>query len=147
MARSVRFATLAFGFWLAASRIVAGAEREGAALGLLVPAYIYPGGDGLKDWERPIALADRVPVVAIVNRDSGPGKQVDQNLRAALQRARQSKLTLIGYVTLKYARRPAADVKAEVDGWLPLYPGTMERGGYVYVTDDSGANPWGRLPS
>jgi len=94
-------------------------------VGLLVPAYIYPGGDGLKDWQRLIAAADRVPIIAIVNRDSGPGKQVDRNLRAVLERARRSKLTLIGYVPLKYARRPVAEVKADVDGWLSLYPGVI----------------------
>jgi hypothetical protein len=67
-----------------------------------------------------------VPIIAIVNRDSGPGKQVDANLLRVLERARRSKLSLVGYVTLKYARRPVADVKAEVDGWLTLYPGTLD---------------------
>ncbi len=103
----------------------AGADPEEPVLGLLVPAYIYPGSEGLKDWDRLIAAADRVPIIAIVNRDSGPGKHVDQNLLAVLERARRSKLMMIGYVPLKYARRPVALVKADVDGWLSLYPGVL----------------------
>ena len=42
---------------------------------LLVPAYIYPANDGRKDWQRLIAAASKVDVVAIVNPDSGPGSR------------------------------------------------------------------------
>lgn len=136
MKSSLVAATLAFALWRAASGTATGALSEEPALGLLVPAYIDPGGKGLKDWERLIAAADRVPIIAIVNRDSGPGKQVDENLRAVLHRARRSKITLIGYVPLKYARRPAADVKAEVDGWLSFYPGVI--GGIFFDEQPSG---------
>jgi len=139
MARSFLVATLAFGLGLAAFGTAPGAEAEGPTVGLLVPAYIDARGEGLKDWERLIAAADRVPIIAIVNRDSGPGKRVDKNLRAVLERARRSKLMLIGYVPLKYARRPAADVKADVDGWLSLYPGII--GGIFF--DEQPSQPEG----
>jgi hypothetical protein len=90
---------------------------------LLVPAYFYPAGDGLQEWDRLLAAADRVPIVAIVNPASGPDKAVDTNYEKLLARAKKAKrLTLLGYVTTSYAKRPAADVKADVDTWLRLYP-------------------------
>jgi hypothetical protein len=92
-------------------------------LRLLVPAYFYPAGEGLKHWERLIAAAKRVPVVAIVNPASGPGDKADANYTRLLDRAkRQPGLTLLGYVSTRYAKRPLADVKADVDCWLRLYP-------------------------
>jgi len=125
VARSLVTGTLVLGLWLVACGTAPFAQAEEPELSLLVPAYIYPGGKGLKDWDRLIAAADRVPIVAIVNQDSGPGKHLDEHLRAVLERARRSKLTLIGYVPLTYAKRPVADVKADVDRWLSLYPGVL----------------------
>jgi hypothetical protein len=88
-----------------------------------VPAYFYPGGNGAKEWDNLLAAADRVPVVAIVNPASGPGRRVDPNYTAIFERAAKAKhLTLIGYVTTSYAKRPAEEVVAEVDQWLRFYP-------------------------
>lgn len=93
------------------------------ALRLLVPAYFYPAGDGLAHWDNLLAAADKVPVVAIVNPASGPGRRVDSNYVAIVDRAKQTKITLIGYVSTSYAKRPIAEVQADVDGWLKMYPG------------------------
>jgi hypothetical protein len=91
---------------------------------LLVPAYFYPAGDGAKEWDRLLAAADRAAIVAIVNPASGPGRRVDPNYTAILEKASKAKrLTLIGYVSTSYARRPIEEVKADVDQWLKLYPG------------------------
>src|SRR5687768_16366735 len=76
-------------------------------LRLLVPAYFYPAGKGEQKWDKLIAAADRVPIVAIVNPASGPGRRADPNYTAILERAAKAKrLTLIGYVTTSYAKRP-----------------------------------------
>jgi hypothetical protein len=92
-------------------------------LRLLVPAYFYPAGEGLKHWDRLIASSARVPVLAIVNPASGPGDKADANYTRLLDRAkRQAGLTLLGYVSTRYAGRPLADVQADVDRWLRLYP-------------------------
>jgi hypothetical protein len=91
-------------------------------LRLVVPAYSYPAGNGLLAWKQLIDSASRAPVVAIVNPDSGPGKRVDENYTALLRVAKGSKITLVGYVTLSYAKRPISAVKADVDSWLHFYP-------------------------
>ncbi|MFO0889189.1 MAG: hypothetical protein U0790_08620 [Isosphaeraceae bacterium] len=43
------------------------ASGPGPPLGLLVPAYFYPAGEGLKSWERLIEAAGKVPIVAVAN--------------------------------------------------------------------------------
>jgi hypothetical protein len=91
---------------------------------LLVPAYFYPAGAGLKEWERLLAVPAEVGVVVIVNPASGPGKEADPNYVKILERAGKIlHLTLIGYIPTSYGKRPPADVKADVDRWLRFYPG------------------------
>jgi Spherulation-specific family 4 len=89
---------------------------------LLVPAYFYPAGEGLKHWDRLIESAKQVPVIAIVNPASGPGKQSDANYVKVIDRARAAGVVLIGYVSTNYAKRPAEQVSADVETWYCLYP-------------------------
>jgi hypothetical protein len=105
---------------------------------LLVPAYFYPAEQGLKEWNRLIASSARVPIVAIVNPASGPGKQADPNYVKLLKRAGEArKLTLIGYVATSYGKRPLQEVQADVDRWLRLYPGIQ---GIFFDEQASGAD-------
>jgi hypothetical protein len=96
--------------------------HPGSSVRLLVPAYFYPSGEGLKAWEQLIDAASRSSVVAIVNPDSGPGKRVDNSYAELFRRARGTKITLLGYVTLSYGKRPLSAVRADVDSWLYFYP-------------------------
>lgn len=98
------------------------AEPKKPPVRLLVPAYFYPAGEGLATWNRLFESSARAPIVAIVNPASGPGKNADDNYREVLKKARATKLTMVGYVTLGYAKRPLADVQADVETWVRLYP-------------------------
>lgn len=89
---------------------------------LLVPAYFYPTGEGLQTWKTLIQSAAKVPTVAIVNPGSGPGKAVDRNYRSVFDLAKNSRITLIGYVTLSYAKRPVDEVLKDIDQWIIFYP-------------------------
>ncbi|MBC8114476.1 MAG: spherulation-specific family 4 protein [Candidatus Saccharimonas sp.] len=89
---------------------------------VLVPAYFYPGGEGLQKWRTLIASAAQAPIVAIANPDSGPGKKIDENYREVFKLAKGSKITLIGYVTLSYAQRPVSAVKGDIDSWVHFHP-------------------------
>ena len=53
---------------------------------LWVAAYYYPNGPGLHKWDRLIAAAKLVPIVAIVNPASGPGNHVDPYIAAVITR-------------------------------------------------------------
>jgi hypothetical protein len=102
---------------------IVGAGEPEPRLRLLVPAYFYPAGDGLKHWDRLIASAKQAPILAIANPASGPGDKADPAYTRILDRARKQKgRTLLGYVTTGYGKRPIADVKADVDRWTRLYP-------------------------
>jgi len=99
--------------------------REPAAnpsVRLIVPAYFYPGGRGLDAWRQLIDAAPSTPICAIANPDSGPGKRVDENYVQLFRLAKNSKLTLLGYVTLSYGKRPLSAVRADIDSWLYFYP-------------------------
>jgi len=89
---------------------------------VLVPAYFYPTGSGLEDWERLINSSRKTSIVAIVNPASGPGKEADSNYSGIFSRAKGEPITLIGYVTTSYCKRPIEEVKADVDRWLKIYP-------------------------
>lgn len=92
-------------------------------LRLLVPAYFYPGGKGLREWDKLLASPARSDIVAIVNPASGAGRTADPNYTAILGRIARAGVTPIGYITTSYAKRPLPEVKADVDRWLRLYPG------------------------
>lgn len=111
------------------------AEEAPTTLRLLVPAYFYPAGEGLKQWER--LLAARAPVVAVVNPANGPGDKADPNYQKVFAAARRSEAVLIGYVDTNYAKRTAAAVKADIDRWTRLYPGVA---GIFFDQQNSGTD-------
>jgi hypothetical protein len=89
---------------------------------LWVPAYYYPFGPGLREWNRLIASAKAVPIVAIVNPGSGPGDHVDTNFAAIIPRARRAGVTVVGYIGTQYTRKPLEQVEREIETFLSFYP-------------------------
>jgi hypothetical protein len=120
MIRMIALASLAFA--LGTCGQVRSADPIPPTVRLLVPAYFYPAGEGLDTWKILIQSAAKAPIVAIVNPGSGPGKRVDKNYSDLFQLSKNSRVTLIGYVTLSYAKRPLSAVRADVDKWLQFYP-------------------------
>ncbi len=108
--------------WAQTPRKKAGEAAPSVAMRLWVPAYYYPFGRGLREWDRLIASAKAVPIVAIVNPASGPGEHVDTNFAAVLPRARKAGITLVGYIGTQYTRKTLDQVKREVDTFLTFYP-------------------------
>jgi hypothetical protein len=94
-------------------------------LRLLVPAYFYPAGKGLAQWDRIIDSPVARATVVIVNKNSGPGEETDANYARVMERARQRGVTVIGYVNTRYGNRPLGEVTADVDRWVRLYPGVQ----------------------
>jgi len=126
--------------WIATALVLAMSAAATAAepkMRLIVPAYMYPADDGMPQWTRLFDASKRVPVVAIVNPASGPGKAADANYTRLFERAGKTPLVLIGYVSTDYANRPIADVKAEVDRWMKLYPNVK---GIFFDQQASGAD-------
>ncbi|HET6424117.1 MAG TPA: spherulation-specific family 4 protein [Planctomycetaceae bacterium] len=94
--------------------------------GLLIPLYIYPANIHTnQEYNRLIDLKlthPRVPVWAIVNPASGPGKEVDANYTKAIDRLRGAGIVTIGYVSTEYGKRDPNLVTKDLDIWQTLYP-------------------------
>ena len=92
-------------------------------LQLLVPAYFYPAGSGLRSWRRLMEAASKIKLVAIVNPRSGPGDQRNADYYAILQAAKVKGIRAIGYVSTGYGiNRRLSEVKREIDRWVEFYP-------------------------
>ena len=91
-------------------------------LQLLVPAYFYPAGPGLRAWQRLMEAASKIKIVAIANPNSGPGDQCNADYYLILQAARDRGMRVVGYVSTGYGRRRLPEVKLEIDRWVEFYP-------------------------
>lgn len=88
---------------------------------LLVPMYAYPtAGSAL--WNGVRDAAASVPITAIINPANGPGATVDANYTARINELKQRGVSLAGYVYTTYGTRPIAEVLADIDAYLTLYP-------------------------
>jgi hypothetical protein len=111
-------------------------DDPGVKLRLLVPAYFYPAGQALDDWERIFRAAKRAPVTVIVNPSTGPGDTADPNYVAVIHRAALSHIAIAGYVNTEYAKRTKAEVQADIEKWTRFYP---EVGGIFLDSQAPGA--------
>ena len=93
-----------------------------ASVKLLVPAYFYPAGEGLRTWRKLIGAAGKVPVIAIANPASGPGTEINPDYAKVIQQAQTARIKVIGYVSTNYTKRKSADIKHDIDLWLKFYP-------------------------
>ena len=98
--------------------------RKGKSkVGIMVPAYFDPNvGGGVQYWDRMIDAAASVPIIAIANPASGPGKKADPAYTPVLERARKAGLQVIGYVSTSYTKRPRAEILADIGRWVEFYP-------------------------
>ena len=87
---------------------------------ILVPSYFYPRPGG--DWARMEAAASRVPLTAILNPNSGPGKAVDPTYTAAVARLHAAGGHVVAYVSTDYGKRPAAQVHDDMARYAEFYP-------------------------
>lgn len=106
------------GVWGVLAAVVAQVSLTRAmALGVLVPAYFGAGAG----WDSLNAAAERVPLIAILNPNSGPGNAVNSGYAAAVKALRQSHGRVIGYVHTSYATRPVEQVRTEIDRYYSFY--------------------------
>ena len=90
-----------------------------APLGIMVPAYFYPSSGGY--WNALDGAAARVPLVAIMNPDSGPGASQDGAYVQALANLHQAGGTVTAYVHTSYGTRPLTEVESDIDLYLSFY--------------------------
>lgn len=99
-----------------------GSGGGSTATGSIVPLYSYPT---TSYWAAIIAAKNShptVPVVAIVNPNSGPGTSVDSNYTTGIANLQAAGITVIGYVYTSYGSRAQADVQDDINAWKSFYP-------------------------
>ena len=82
-----------------------------------VPAYFYPGAS----WTGAITSQPPPSVMILDVTSSGAGSAPNRNYQAAVQRARAAGITIMGYSSTDYTRRPAAAVEADVTHYRSWY--------------------------
>src|SRR5207302_896442 len=98
--------------WLALVLWVGCTVRVFAApTGIVVPAYFYAG----PLWTSMNWAAGRVPLVAIMNPNSGPGLTQDPQYVTAVNNLRAAGGKVIGYVSTSYTTRATNAVKTDID--------------------------------
>lgn len=90
-----------------------------APLGIMVPAYFDPTGNNY--WNAMSNAATRVPLIAILNPDSGPGTARDADNVSAVANLHHAGGRVIGYVHTSYGARPMSEVTNDVDLYLAFY--------------------------
>jgi hypothetical protein len=90
--------------------------RATPLLSQVVPEYFYANGPDLREWDRLIATAPVVPIVAIINPASGLGKGIDKNIAAAITRARTGEVTVVGYITEPITQAPTPTTACRLTG-------------------------------
>jgi hypothetical protein len=91
--------------------------------GIMIPLYTYPGGT----WTNVISVQEAnpgVPVVAIINPDSGPGAGSDPNYVSGILSLQAAGVTVIGYVPTGYGSTSISAVEAMVNDYKSWYPVT-----------------------
>lgn len=82
-----------------------------------IPAYFYPGAS----WARAVGSSP-VPAVMILDiTRSGAGGTPDRAYQQAVARAQATGITILGYASTGYGRRPAAAVEADVRHYRAWY--------------------------
>src|SRR5262245_51659938 len=105
-----------------------------APVGIVVPAYFYPGSL----WSSMNWAAGRVPLVAIMNPNSGPGTIKDPQYVAAVNSLRAAGGKVIGYVSTSYTARATNAVKTDIDSYFSFY--TVDGIFLDEFTNDSNTN-------
>ena len=87
-------------------------------LKILLPLYIYPNWyqTDSYSWLDVVLAAQKVPIVAIINPNNGPGASVpNQDYVRGLKDLNQPDITILGYVYTKYGDRSILEVKHDID--------------------------------
>jgi len=90
-------------------------------VGLYIPLYIAPGSD----WTTLINLKKTypdLPIIAIINPNSGPGTSVDPAYTEYIGKLKDAGITVHAYDHTTGGARDIADVKADIDNYKSFYP-------------------------
>jgi len=97
-----------------------GSPSTATSSGIMIPLYTYPGST----WTAVInakAANPSVPVVAIINPNSGPGASFDANYANGIKQLQAAGVVVLGYDHTSYGARSLADVEADASAYSSWY--------------------------
>jgi len=96
------------------------ASPTGLDSGVVIPLYNYP--DSTWTTVAQTARANpNVPIVVIVNPDSGPGSSEDPNFLSGIQSLQAAGVTVIGYVWSDYAGAALSSLESQISQYKSWY--------------------------
>jgi hypothetical protein len=103
--------------------LAAPAEAGENKVTALVPAYFYPTWWSGSPWDKLNKAAAKIPIEAIMNPDSGPGRGPDPNpdYVIAVGELQKAGGKVIGYVSTGFGSRPADLVIADINSYVSWY--------------------------
>lgn len=90
-------------------------------IGVIVPLYTPPSDPS---WEELISAKmsnPGVPIIAIVNPDSGPGSSFNGSYSASIQELRSVGIKVVGYVATGYGSNYLSDVESQIQTYSSWY--------------------------
>ena len=106
-----------------------------APLGIMVPAYFYPTISNY--WSQLDYAAARVPLIAILNPDSGPGSSIDPNFVTVVTNLHKAGGKLIAYVATGYT---TSNITSKVEFSINRYLGYYTVDGFFLDEMANGAS-------
>jgi hypothetical protein len=110
---------VASAFVVAARPVVA--SSSATPLGMAIPLYTYPT-DGT--WTQVIQAKQaypNVPIVAVINPDSGPGSSQDPNYVQGIKQLQAAGVLVYGYVDTAYGSDSISSVESHVNQYVSWY--------------------------
>jgi Spherulation-specific family 4 len=93
-------------------------SNRNSKLQILLPLYIYPNwyDKNKYAWKQVIAAAKKVPIVAIINPNSGPNNAPpNTDYQQGIKDLHQAGVKIVGYVPSNYSSRDIQSVKTDID--------------------------------
>ena len=97
------------------------APTSNISAGVIVPLYTQPSDSS---WSELITTKNdnpSVPIVAIINPDSGPGSGASDQWANGIDELRSAGITVIGYVPTGYGTDPLSTVESQVQDYSSWY--------------------------
>ncbi|MGQ0795298.1 MAG: spherulation-specific family 4 protein, partial [Nitrosopumilaceae archaeon] len=96
--------------------------KAASPTGIMIPLYSYPTNAA---WSNLIAAKNAhpdVPVVAIINPNSGPGTSQSQTFVNGINNLKAAGIIVLGYLPTNYAARSSVSVMGDIDKYDNWYP-------------------------
>jgi hypothetical protein len=104
---------------LAISFLIQQADADMISTGIIIPLYTDPG----PVWNDTIQVKlahPSVPVISIINPDSGPG-QFESSYLSGIQQLQSAGILVLGYVDTAYGSKNITSAESEIDSYSTMY--------------------------